>query len=100
MPGIQATIAASFWRLDLVARDWTPVLGLAPLILLPLVRLQMHAAMLSEYDTEESILIGYLLDPLMDLGLIETKGHGEWPRVTNKDEIRVTALWRKFIRFG
>lgn len=100
VPGIQQTVAATLWRLDSVARDWTPVRGLAPQILLPGVLNQMHQAMLSEYDKEEWILAGYLLNPLFDFGLIETEKGGEWGNVTDEDAIRVTALWRKFIRFA
>jgi hypothetical protein len=100
VPGIQATMAVILWRLDTVAHDWTPVRGLAPDVLLPVVLHQMHEAMTYEYDTEEWILAGYILDPLFDLGLIETKKGGEWSKVTQKDHIRVTALWRKFITFA
>ena len=99
VPGIQQTVATIFWRLDTVARDWTPVRGLAPCILLPGVLNEMHMAMTYPHDAEEWILAGYLLDPLLDFGLIETKKHDEWPGVTEKDAIRVTALWKKFIRF-
>lgn len=56
--------------------------------------------MVSQYDTEEWILAGYLLNPLFDLGFIERKKKSEWPSVTEKDEIRLTALWRKFIGFA
>lgn len=100
VPGIQATVAAILWRLDTVARDWTPVRGLAPRILLPRVLSETREAMTYPHDTEEWILISYLLNPLLDFGLIETKKHGEWPGVTEKDAIRVTALWEKFIRFA
>ena len=100
VPGIQQTMAVILWRLDTVARDWTPVRGLAPQLLLPGVLQQLHAAMTSTYDTEEWILGGYVLDPLFDLGLIERKNPGEWPAVTEKDTIRVSPLWRKFITFG
>jgi hypothetical protein len=100
VPGIQATMAVILWRLDTVARDWTPVRGLAPDILLPGVLNQMHQAMAYEYDTAEWILAGYILNPLFDLGLIETKKRSEWSSVTEKDDIRVTALWRKFITFA
>jgi hypothetical protein len=99
VPGIQTTVATIFWRLDLVARDWTPVRGLAPCILLPGVLDEMHEAMASPYDSEEWILASYLLNPLLDFGLIETRKHGEWPGVTDKDAIRVTPLWEKFIHF-
>lgn len=100
VPGIQATMAVILWRLDTAARDWTPVRGLAPHILLPLVLSQMHETMAYAYDTEEWILAGYVLDPLFDLGLIETKKSGEWSNVMETDVIRVTALWHKFIRFA
>jgi len=100
VPGIQETMAVILWRLDAVARDWTPVRGLAPQLLLPGVLQQLHAAMTSTYDTEEWILGGYVLDPLFDLGLIERKDPGDWPAVTEKDTIRVSPLWRKFITFG
>lgn len=100
VPGIQETMAVILWRLDTVARDWTPVRGLASQLLLPGVLQQLHAAMTSTYDTEEWILGGYVLDPLFDLGLIERKNPGDWPAVTEKDTIRVSPLWRKFISFG
>jgi hypothetical protein len=100
VPGIQLTVAAILWRLDIVARDWTPVRALAPRILLPRVLDEMHAVMTYPNDAEEWILAGYLLNPLLDFGLIETKKHDEWPGVTEKDAIRVTGLWEKFIRFA
>ena len=100
VPGMQSTMAVILWRLDTVADDWTPVRGLAPDILLPGVLNQMHQAMAYEYDTEEWILAGYILNPLFDLGLIETKKRSEWSSVTEKDDIRITALWRKFITFA
>jgi hypothetical protein len=100
VPGIQATVAAILWRLDTVARDWTPVRGLAPRILLPRVLDEMHETMTYPHDAEEWILANYLLNPLLDFGLIETKKQGEWPGVTEKDRVRVTALWEKFIRFA
>ena len=100
VPGIQDTMAVILWRLDTIARDWTPVRGLAPRILLTGVLNQMHAAMTYPHDTEEWILVGYVLDPLFDFGLIERQKSGEWPSVTEKDEIRITPLWRKFIGFA
>lgn len=98
VPGIQETMAVILWRLDNVARDWTPVGGLAEQILLPGVVNQLHAAMLSSYDTEAWILSGYVLDPLIDLGLLERKPRSEWP-LREKDQVRTSPLWRKFIHF-
>jgi len=99
VPGIQETMAVILWRLDMVAQDWKPVRGLAPDLLLRGVLDQLHAAMISPYDTEEWILAGYVLEPLHDLGLIERKSHGESPVVTARDHIRLSPLWRKFIAF-
>jgi len=100
VPGIQDTMAVILWRLDTIARDWTPVQGLAPQILLPGVLDQMHIAMTYAHDTEEWILTGYVLDPLFDFGLIERQELSEWPSLTKKDKIRITPLWRKFIGFA
>ena len=99
VPGIQETLAVILWRLDSVARDWRPVRGLAPQVLLPGVLNQLHAAMTFAHDTEEWILGGYVLEPLFDLGLIERTPRSEWPAITAHDEIQTTALWRRFTHF-
>ena len=99
VPLMQESMAVILWRLDKVARDWTPVRGLARQVLLPQVFDQLHAVMVSPYDKEEWILGGYVLEPLRDLGLLERKARSEWRLVTEEDEIRTTSLWRKFIRF-
>jgi hypothetical protein len=99
VPGIQKTMAVILWRLEVVARDWVSVHGLAPQILLPNVLSQMQKAMAYPGDKEEWILSGYVLDPLFDFGLIELQKKGDWPAVTEKDTIRVTSLWRRFISF-
>jgi hypothetical protein len=99
VPRIQASMAVILWRLDSVAHDWRKAHGLARQILLPQAFDQLHAAMVSSYDKEEWILGGYVLEPLLDLGLLERKPPSEWRIVTEHDEIRTSALWRKFIRF-
>lgn len=100
VPGIQQTMAVILWRLDTVARDWVPVRGLAPELLLPGVLAQLHKAMAYPLDTEEWILAGYVLEPLWDLGLLARRKASEWPSITDKDHIRVTPLWRNFISFA
>ena len=99
VPGIQETLAVILWRLGNVARDWTPVRGLASQVLLPGVLNQLHTAMVSEYDTEEWILSGYVLEPLLDLGLVERMPQSKWSLFTEKDKVRISALWEKFIHF-
>jgi len=99
VPLIQQSLAVILWRLDTMARDWTPVLGLARQVLMRRVFEQLRAAMMSPYDKEEWILGGYVLNPLLDLGLLKRKSSSEWPGLTEKDEIQTTDLWRKFIHF-
>ncbi len=100
VPLIQSSIAAILWRLDTVARDWTPVSGLASEILLPQVLQQLRDAMMpGAFDTEEWILGGYVLVPLHDLGLLERKASSDWRLIEKNDKIRITPLWQKFIHF-
>ena len=98
VPGIQETMAVILWRLDYVARDWTPVGGLAEQLLLPGVLNQLHTAMVSPYDTEAWAMAGYVLDPLVELGLLQRNTPSDTP-FTDRDEVRTTALWPKFIQF-
>ena len=99
VPDIQQTMAVILWRIEIVARHWKAVRGLAPKILLPAVHAQLRQAMRSTFDDEEWILGGYVLHPLVEFGLIERQ-RDEWPVITEKDFIRTTALWRKFIHFA
>jgi hypothetical protein len=93
-------MAVILWRLSSAARDWVPVRGLAPQLLPPEILDELHAAMVSSYDTEEWILAGYVLDPLCDFGLIERQKGQDWRIVIDRDFIRTTPLWRKFITFA
>ena len=79
VPSIQETFAAILWRLDSAGRDWTPVGGLARRVLLPRVYERLRAAMTHPaHDTEEWILGGHVLLPLLDWGLIERRRASEW----------------------
>ena len=99
VPLIQGSMAVILWRLDSVARDWTPVRGLAQQVLLRQVFDQLHAAMKSPFDKEEWILGGYVLLPLMELGLLERKPHSDWSLIEEHHPVRISPLWRKFIHF-
>lgn len=93
VPAIQQTIAAVLWRLDSAARDWVPVRGLAQEILLPKVHEQLRTAMTHPaHDTEEWILGGHVLEPLVDLGLIEREKPSEWRKFEGGEQVRVTRL--------
>ncbi len=100
VPGIQQTMAAILWRLDVVAQDWAPVQGLAPRILLPNVLKQLRAAMTYAHDTEEWILAGHALNPLLRLGLLEKEKRHDWPGCGEEDRVRISTLWRRFISFA
>ena len=98
--GIQNSMAIILWRLDLIARDWTPTRGLAEQVLVPPVLDELRAAMISDFDTEEFILAGYVLEPLLDFGLLERQTKSDWPGLDDKDAIRLTALWTRFLHFA
>jgi hypothetical protein len=60
---------------------------------------QLRAAQTYPMDTDAWILAGYALNPLLDLGLIEKQKAGDWPGIGDKDHIRVTELFQRFISF-
>lgn len=100
VPEIQQSFALILLRLQMMADDWTAVKDLAPQLLLPAVLDRLHAAMVGDYDREDWILSGFVFDPLISFGLLEQKNRGDWPKITRGDDIRISALWRKFIRFN
>lgn len=99
VPALQPTIGVILHRLDRIAREWIPVRGLCDQVLLENVHEELRATMVYQYDTEEWILAGYVLNPLRRFGLIEKQKKTEWPGVDEKDSFRTTELWRKFISF-
>jgi hypothetical protein len=99
VPGIQQTMTVILWRLSHVARDWTPVDGLAEGVLIPPVYDQLRAAHVSQYDTDAWILAGYVLNPLLEFGLLEKQSARDWPGISKEDHIRVTGLFQSFISF-
>jgi hypothetical protein len=72
---------------------------MGPKILLPGVLEQLHRAMVSPYEVEESILSGYVLNPLFEFGLIETSRPDSDCNIDKEDVIKITPLWKKFISF-
>lgn len=99
VPEIQPTMATVLWRLAAVANDWVPVEGLAPIILPPSILPFLHQAMVTPFDTEESIIASYVLNPLLGFDLIEPERKSDWPMIGEKDRIRVTPLFRRFLSF-
>jgi hypothetical protein len=100
VPEIQSTMAITLWRLAETAGDWRPVKGIAREILPPRVRERMLDAMVSEYDTEECIVSSYVLNPLHTLGLLEREKESDWPGIGEKDRVRISPLFRRFIAFA
>jgi hypothetical protein len=100
VPEIQPVLAIVLWRLALVADDWVDVKGLAPKILPPRLLPYVHAAMVSEYDSEEWILVSYVLNPLFNFGLLAREKGPTWPVIVDDDRIRITPLFRRFLSFA
>jgi hypothetical protein len=98
-PAIQATLAITLWRLEQVAENWRPVKGLAAQVLPPRVLAQIVAGQQSEFDTPDFFVSAYVLGPLRDFGLLERERESEW-RLGEEDSVRVTPLFRRFIRFA
>jgi hypothetical protein len=99
VPLLRQSMAVILWRLHYAARDWTPVRGLAFKLLMPQVFMLLHIVMAFENEKEESILSGYVLQPLLELGLLERMPPSEWGIFTSSDNVQVSPLWRKFIYF-
>lgn len=99
VPELQDTLPAILWRIDAVLRDWTPVLGLAPRLLLP-VPLQRLREAVTPYISEENYLRSYVFHPLDRMGLLQNDDREENPfEFDEKSRIKTTPLWRKFLWF-
>jgi hypothetical protein len=98
-PEIQATLAITLWRLEQVAENWRAVKGLAAQILPPRVLKQIISQQQGDFDNPDFFVAAYVLEPLRDFGLLERQRESEW-RLGEKDTIRVTPLFRRFIGFA
>jgi hypothetical protein len=99
IPAIQETFPAIVWRMDAQARDWTPVEGLAPRILLPMPLVQVREAA-TTFFCEDDILSYYIYKPLERMGLLDHDGDNECPfGIGKKSRIKTSRLWRKFLWF-
>jgi hypothetical protein len=99
IPEIQATLAIILWRLEQVAENWRAVKGMAAQILPPRVMTKMVSEQHGDSDTPDFFVSAYMLCPLHDFGLLERRRESEW-RLGEKDTVRVTPLFRRFIRFA
>lgn len=99
VPSIQQTMPAILWRMDAVMKDWTPIKGLAPEILLPIPFLHLRDAMITPYDTEESMLSDYVIRPLFNLGLLEADPVNHKYLDMEQAQFRTSRLWRRFLWF-
>jgi len=98
-PEIQATLAITLWRLEQVAENWRAVKGMVAQILPPRVQAQIVSQQQGEFDTPDFFAAAYVLEPLRDFGLLERQRESEW-RLGEKDTVRVTPLFRRFIGFA
>lgn len=99
-PGLQSTIAWSFYRLRSVAREWSPSEAIAEEAWLDVGRDPpteyevTHDFDLSHYDFRQRVL-----DPLVQFGLLEerrTPIDQDWRELR---EFRLTPLFDRFVRF-
>jgi hypothetical protein len=100
VPSIQQSMTVTLWRLKCVLEKPHAVKGLAGQILLPNVHAELQASMTSPYETEEFILVGYVLKPLHRLGMIAAQRDTSVFGVSEDDTIHLTPLWRKFVVFS
>jgi hypothetical protein len=99
IPDIQATLAITLWRLEQVAENWRAVKGMAAQILPPRLMARMVSEQRGDFDTPDFFVSAYVLRPLHDFGLLERERESEW-QLGEKDTVRVTPLFRQFIRFA
>jgi hypothetical protein len=52
-----------------------------------------------DFDTPDFFVSAYVLRPLHEFGLLERQRKSEW-QLGEKDTVRVTPLFRRFIRFA
>ena len=98
-PEIQATLAITLWRLEQVAEYWRAAKGMAAQILPPRVVAHIVSEQQSEFDIPDFFVAAYVLEPLREFGLLERQRESGW-RVSEKDTVRVTPLFRRLISFA
>ncbi|MSU57168.1 MAG: hypothetical protein EXS35_03125 [Pedosphaera sp.] len=98
-PEIQATLAITLWRLEQVAENWRAVKGMAGQILPPRVMTHLVSQQWGDFDTPDFFVCAYVLQPLLEFGLLERRRESEW-QIEENDTVRVTPLFRRFIGFA
>lgn len=98
-PVLQTILPVTLWRIDAELRDWMPVQGLASRILLPIPLRDLRDAA-TDFLSEDQYLVGYIYEPLRRMGLLET----DLPEescfgIDEKNRIKTSRLWRKFLWF-
>jgi len=97
-PGLQHTIAYSFYMLSKYGDNWKEPEALAPLVVLPAVKAQVLE---SRFPTALTWLVdSRILDPLESFGLLEKRDLPPRDKITRRFETRKTKIFDKFIRFN
>ncbi len=97
-PGLQHTIAFSLYRLSIAARDWRDSEELASVVVLPEVYDEMVDP---RWDDAAPIeIVTRLMEPLVWFGLLERRDLPSPNSFDSPYEVRKTALFDRFIRFG
>jgi hypothetical protein len=63
------------------------------------VRQMFDRLILPEHFRGSTLLVCKVINELVGLGLLERRPQSDWNLFTEKDKVRVSALWRKLIHF-
>ncbi len=97
-PGLQHTIAYSFYMLSKYGDSWKEPEALASLVVLPAVKAQVLE---SKFFTALPWLVrSRILDPLESFGLLEERDLPPRDKFTRRFETRKTKIFDEFIRFN
>jgi hypothetical protein len=98
---IQSFAGYTLFRLGVIAGDGHPVKDLANQVLLPAVRREVEAEIINPmFVNTGHLLESRILKPLIEWGLLEGRyEHSESRHFQTLVSIRVTALYRDFLRF-
>ncbi|MGD9782928.1 MAG: hypothetical protein AB7V14_12395, partial [Kiritimatiellia bacterium] len=99
---IQSYLGYTLYRLGIVADDWHSIAHLAEEVLLPAVRSEVTAEIGGRpFWNVADLLRSRILVPLIDWGMLEgSYDHAESRHFKTLASIRVTPLYRDFLRFN
>lgn len=98
-PGLQQTVALSFYKLRTEARDWAFAEALAESAWMPDARDPMNAWEAENVDLRFYSFRHRVLDPLVQFGLLQKRTVPGAERWKDRVQYRCTPLYDRFLRF-